>query len=253
MIETSIIGGGFEHLLLTNRLRCKGRCSYVFLRFEGENYDRLVKVLRIRTLKEGEKLKRAEFVREASKKEILRIMKNMVKGILWERGLNVKIGEAYLDLNRGILTVEYVSDRQINDARSLAAGIAQFLHVRVEFVFLHRQKYAARVGWLGRCGLELCCHVWLKNVPSVTQDMARRQYLFAAPDKLTGACGRLLCCLSYEMPFYEEMAKKVPRLNAIIDTEKGKAKVVEVNVIAGYYVLKYEDGKKEKYEIEGTS
>ncbi len=238
--------------MLLNPLRCRGKCNYVFLRIEGEEHDRLVKILRVRNAKGKENLRRAAFVREASRKEILRMMSNMVKGILWERGLNVKIGETYLDVDKGILTVEYVSDRPINDVRSLAAGIAQFLHVRVEFVFLARQRYAARVGWLGRCGLELCCHVWMKDVPSVTQDMARRQYLFAAPDKLTGACGRLLCCLAYEMPYYDKMAPKVPKLNAIIDTDRGKAKVVEVNVIAGYYVLRYEDGKKEKYEIEGT-
>jgi len=197
-------------------------------------------------------LRKAQFVREASRKEVLRMMKNMVKGILWERGLNVKLGETFIDLEKGILTVEYISDRPINDVRSLAANIAKFLHLRVEFVFVPRQRYAARVGWLGRCGLELCCHTWLKNVPSITQDMARRQYLFAAPDKLTGACGRLLCCLAFEMPYYNEMARRVPRLNAIIDTERGKAKVVEVNVVAGYYVLRYEDGKKEKFKIEGA-
>ncbi len=250
MIETSIVGGGFEHFALLDRLKWKR--SYIFIRIEGEEHDRLVKVLRVRPLKEGEEIRKARFVREASTKEVLRMMTNMLKGILWERGLNVKIGDTHLDPDKGILTVEYISDKPINDIRSLAASIAHFLHVRVEFIFLPRHKYAARVGWLGRCGLELCCHVWMKNIPSVTQDMARRQYLFAAPDKLTGACGRLLCCLAYELPFYDEMAGKVPKLNAIIDTDKGKAKVVEVNVIAGYYVLRYEDGKKEKFEIEGT-
>ncbi|NPB03067.1 MAG: hypothetical protein GXO39_01445 [Thermotogae bacterium] len=246
------MGGGFEHFILINSLVCKERCSYVFLRIEGDSYNRLVKILRIRNPRKGEKLRRARFVREASVREVRQMMENMVKGFLWERNFNVKVSRSQLDVERGILTVEYVADKPISDIRGLGASVAQFLHLRVEFVFIPRQKYAAKVGWLGRCGLELCCHVWLKNPPSITQDMARRQYLFAAPDKLTGACGRLLCCLAYEMPFYESMATKVPKLNSIINTDRGKAKVVEVNVVAGYYVLKYEDGKKEKRTIEGT-
>ncbi len=252
MIETSIVGGEFGHFVLLNAL--KWRVNYVFIRVEGEEHERLVKVLKVRPLREGEDLRRATFLRAATEGEVKRMLLNMVKGVIWERGLRAKIVGGEFDVQRGVLSVECVVEPGDRDTKrgvkKLASTLAKLLHVRVEFEFVESHTYAAKVGWLGRCGLELCCHLWLKDLPSVTQDMARRQYLFAAPDKLTGACGRLLCCLAFEMPFYNLMASRVPKLNSVVETERGRGRVVEVNLIAGYYTVKYENGQKERFEIE---
>ena len=248
VVETSIVGGGFEHFIC-ERFGYNNSCPYVFLEIEGEKRPLLVKILKFRRKKKGERLRKARFNRFTSPLEVKRIMTNMVKGIIWENKIPVKVVGSTFDAGKGVLRVEYVSEKR-QDFRDIVPFLAKHLHVRVEFLFKDYVKYASEVGWLGRCGLELCCKVFLKNIPSVSQDMARKQFLFAAPDKLTGACGRLLCCLTYELPFYDETAPKVPKLNSVVETDKGEGKVVEINLIAGYYVIAYNDGTKEKVKID---
>ncbi len=248
VVETSILGGGFEHFIC-EEFNYESSCPYVFLDVEGEERPILVKILKFRKEKKGEKLRKARFNRYASPNEVKHIMTNMVKGIVWENKIPAKIVNSTFDAENGILRVEYVSEKR-QDFKDIVLFLAKHLHVRVEFSFKDHVKYASEVGWLGRCGLELCCRVFLKNIPKVSQDMARRQYLFAAPDKLTGACGRLLCCLTYELPFYDQAAPKVPSLNSMVKTERGEGKVVEVNLIAGYYVVAYNDGTKEKVKVD---
>ncbi len=248
VIETSIIGGNYEHFLC-EQFNYDKDFPYVFLKIEGEEKPILVKILKFRDLKSKERLRSAKFHRNSSSNEVRQIMTNMVRGIIWENRIPAKIKESLFDPKKGILTVEYVSEKP-QDFRSIVPFLAKHLHVRVEFVFKDYVKYAQEVGLIDRCGLELCCRVFLKNIPTVSQDMARRQYLFAAPDKLTGVCGRLLCCLTYELPFYDEVSQKFPKLNSTVKTEKGEGKVVEVNVIAGYYVISYENGTKEKVKID---
>jgi len=248
VIETSIIGGNYEHFFC-EIFDYDSNFPYVFLRIEGEEKPILVKILKFRDSKKRENLRRAEFYRYTSPNEVKHIMTNMVRGIIWENNIPAKVKDSSFDPKSGVLTVEYVSEKP-QDFRSIVPFLAKHLHVRVEFVFKDYVKYAQEVGLIDRCGLELCCRVFLKNIPTVSQDMAKRQYLFAAPYKLTGVCGRLLCCLTYELPFYDEVSQKFPKLNSTIKTEKGEGKVVEVNVIAGYYVLFYENGTKEKVKVD---
>jgi len=248
VVETSIIGRDFGHFICDPFEYNKG-FPYVYLNVEGEDKPLLVKVLRFRRLKKNENLQKAEFIRNAHNKEVLNLMLNMVRGIIWENKINAKVIDGEFDGEKGILRVRYASEKPL-DLKDTVLFLAKRLHVRVEFEHSSYARFASEIGWLERCGLELCCKVFLKNIPSVSQDMARRQYLFAAPDKLTGVCGRLLCCLTYELPFYEEMSSKVPKLNSTVKTAKGEGKVVEVNLIAGYYVVLHPDGSKEKVKIE---
>ncbi len=248
VVETSIIGDDFGHFEC-EPFDVDRKCPYVYLEVEGYENPILVKVLKFRRKRRNEKLPAARFFRKSSPKEVERIMLNMVKGVIWENGLNAKIREGFFDSENGVLKIRYVSDKPF-DLKAILPFLVKRLHVRVEFEFVDTAKYSSEVGWLDRCGLEICCKVFLKNIPRVSQDMARRQYLFAAPDKLTGACGRFLCCLTYELPFYDEMSSKVPSLNSTVNTDKGEGKVVEINLVAGYYILRFPDGTKEKVKIE---
>ncbi len=132
--------------------------------------------------------------------------------------------------------------------------LAKLLHVRVELQQIGARDKARAIGGVGKCGLELCCKKFLKEIPSLTLTMARKQMLFAAPDKLSGVCGRLLCCLRYEVEHYEEMAQKLPALGAKVkvelDGEELEGEVVEVNYLLGTYKVVLPNGEERVLKVD---
>jgi len=90
---------------------------------------------------------------------------------------------------------------------------------------------AKLMGGIGRCGLELCCAMWLTDFSPVSIKMAKLQDLPLSPMDISGLCGRLLCCLGYESDQYAQMKEQLPKMGKTIDTPHGPGKVVEVNVV----------------------
>ncbi len=240
-LEVSIVGAGLAKYASPTIYNVQpGRFIYILP--EGADRELLVK---FRTWSSARTRKRIVKAWPAPRKKVLTTLRNMVRGFLWDKGITVKLVEVRLNEEAGHLEVLYAADTKM-DLRPYGAELARLLHLKIRFQQIGARDMARRLGGISRCGRELCCTTFLKDLPSVTLDMARAQYLFSAPEKLSGICGRLLCCLRFELPYYHEVAKVLPKLGQSLETERGQARVVEVNALKLYYVLRYPDGTTEK-------
>ena len=105
-------------------------------------------------------------------------------------------------------------------------------------------------GGIGPCGNPLCCTSFLRKFEPVTIKMAKEQKLPLNPDKISGMCGRFMCCLSYEYKVYKELKKTLPRKGQIISTPSGRGKVLSVNILSREVELETEEGAKIKVKVK---
>lgn len=245
-LEVSLVGSEFDRYRVDGAERYKPG-EFLWIREIGGENEILVKVRGASTRPTEKSL---ASVRYASTERVKALMLNLVKGYLFASGhQDIRLAGATLDTEKGYLAVRFVSDEKQN-LRHLGPKLAKILHVKVEFQQIGARDKARAIGGLGRCGLEMCCKRFLVELPSVTLTMARKQYLFAAPEKLSGTCGRLICCLRYEMEFYEEMAERLPALGATVKVDDKEGEVIEVNPVRGFYRVRFPEGGEEKIVIE---
>lgn len=118
------------------------------------------------------------------------------------------------------ITFYYTAEDRV-DFRELIKSLAREFHARVEMKQIGTRQESARLGGLGPCGRELCCSTWINNFSSVSTQAARTQQIMLNPQKLTGQCTKLKCCLNYEYPVYAEAIKLFPDSNIPLRTKKG--------------------------------
>lgn len=131
----------------------------------------------------------------------------------------------------GSKVVVYFSADGRVDFRELVKDLVQEFHTRIEMRQIGVRHQAKMVGGLGPCGRELCCSAFLNNFDPVSIKMAKKQNLSLNPTKISGMCGRLMCCLSYEYDFYNRVSRNIPKIGKNIKTQKGEGKVVRNNVL----------------------
>ncbi len=119
------------------------------------------------------------------------------------------------------------------DFRDLARDLNQKLRCRVELRQVSARDEARLLGGVGRCGRTLCCSTWLPMFPEITMGMSKTQDLSLNPSKVSGVCGRLLCCLSYENEQYRQMKAVMPKLGQKTDTPRGQGTVVSLQLLKG--------------------
>ena len=124
----------------------------------------------------------------------------------------------------------YTADGRV-DFRELIKKLAEEFHVRVEMRQIGVRQESAKLGGIGSCGRELCCHAWLPDFEPVSIKMAKVQNLSLNPIKISGICGRLMCCLQYENDTYCHLRKGMPDVGERITTRDGKAVVMDVNIL----------------------
>lgn len=122
-------------------------------------------------------------------------------------GLQMKVSKVVFALNGKTATVYFTADGRI-DFRRLVRDIARRFSAKVKMVQVGARDEAGLIGGIGPCGLTLCCSTWLKDFKPISIQMAKRQSLSLNPSKISGQCGRLLCCLAYEDDQYRAPAKK---------------------------------------------
>jgi cell fate regulator YaaT (PSP1 superfamily) len=130
------------------------------------------------------------------------------------------------------------------DFRELLKDLVRRLRTRVELRQIGIRNQAKMVGGLGSCGRPLCCSTFLKNFHAVSIKMAKEQNLSLNPSKISGACGRLMCCLQYEYDVYRELKKDMPKLGKKIEIPEGRGKVIRQNVMDRTVTVLLEDGKE---------
>jgi len=159
-----------------------------------------------------------------------------------ETGLDMKpVGVEYLFGGEKIVC--YFAAEERVDFRQLVRSLSRELGGRVDMRQIGVREEAAIVGGWGHCGQELCCRRFGRGFDPVTIRMAKEQDLPLNSNKISGACGRLMCCLRYEFEAYRDFKGRAPKKNAVIDTPLGKAKIVEYDTPKEQIALRIENGK----------
>lgn len=148
-------------------------------------------------------------------------------------GLDMKIGDVEYQGDRVKAIFYYIADARI-DFRTLIKLLADEFKIRIEMKQIGARQEAGRIGGIGGCGRELCCSTWVKNFVSVTTNAARHQEILLNPQKLAGQCGKLKCCLNFEVDSYIDARKNFPRLHHPLETKD-----------ATYYLIKSDIFKRE--------
>ncbi|MGL5972334.1 MAG: PSP1 domain-containing protein [Oscillospiraceae bacterium] len=127
------------------------------------------------------------------------------------------------------------------DFRELVKSFANIFKTRIELKQIGVRDEAKIIGGLGICGKTFCCKTFLSDFHPVSIKMAKDQNLSLNPVKISGTCGRLMCCLKYEQSVYEELLKITPKVGAIIKTDEGKGVVIDVDILKGKLKVKLDD------------
>ena len=160
-----------------------------------------------------------------------------------ERRLPMKLVDAEYSFDRSKIIFYFTAEGRV-DFRSLVKDLANIFKARIELKQIGVRDEAKLMGGYGPCGKELCCVRFLKDFMPVTIRMAKDQNLPLNPTKISGLCGRLMCCLSYENKNYKECMKGLPKVGHELKTESGKGKVVSVNPLKRSVTVEIENGKK---------
>lgn len=201
-------------------------------------------------------------VRQASDRDLdhmtqARDMEKMtlVKGRVIARslGLDMKLGDVEYQADLRKATFFYTADRRI-DFRELVKLYAKEFHIKIEMRQIGARQESARIGGIGSCGRELCCSTWLSDFKTVVTSAARYQNLAINQTKLSGQCGRLKCCLNYELDVYMESLNRFPMEIETLMSGLGRANLLKTDIFKGimYYELE-SSGKSRESSIFGLT
>ncbi len=160
-----------------------------------------------------------------------------------EHQLSMKLLRAHYTLDRGRLSFYFGSEERI-DFRNLVKDLAVIFRTRIELRQMGVRDEAGMIGGCGMCGRDLCCSTFLINFEPISIKMAKEQNLALNSAKISGVCGRLMCCLSYEYAQYKKLIYQLPRKGSKILTPHGLAKIIEIDIFRDMIRLELEDGKE---------
>ena len=253
------------------RLREAGKISYFFtngLKFDISDY---VIVEADRGMDYGEVLSEAEMVLdkdmegplrkiirktnpwdhrqiEKNKKKVKELMDACSKKIAAYK-LPMKLVGAEYSFDRSKIIFYFTAEERV-DFRELVKELANAFRARIELKQIGVRDEARMLGGFGPCGRELCCAKFLKDFDTVTIKMAKDQNLSLNPAKISGLCGRLMCCLSYESKTYCELMKNLPKIGQEIKVDKTKGRVISVNPINKSVTVETAEGKRVEVKYE---
>src|SRR5687767_5281961 len=163
-------------------------------------------------------------------------------------GLKMKVSEAEWQFDRNKLTIYFTAERRV-DFRELVRDLARTFRTRIELKQIGVRDEAALLGGVGRCGRELCCSTWLRELKPVSLQLAKDQRLSLNPAQISGCCGRLMCCLTYEHESYVQARKRFPREGKSLRTASGAEKVLAIDIWRERVLLKDDDGNRRTVEL----
>lgn len=201
----------------------------------------LKKVVRIANNRD---IKRYDECRKIEK-EAFDICKQKIK----EHKLNMTLTEVECKFDNSKVIFYFTADGRI-DFRDLVKDLAAIYRTRIEMRQIGVRDEVRRIGGNGVCGRELCCCTFLSDFEAVSIKMAKEQNISLNPSKISGNCGRLMCCLKYENEVYEDKLKRLPNVGAIVKTEDGEGEVDGVETLKERVKVKFktEDGDGYTYE-----
>ena len=162
--------------------------------------------------------------------------------------LKMKISDVEYQGDLSKITFYYTAEERV-DFRDLVKKLADKFKCRIEMKQIGMRQEAGRLGGIGSCGRELCCSTWFTDFRSVSTSAARYQQLSLNPSKLAGQCGKLKCCLNYELDTYLDELKKFPNTKLKLKTKKGNAFFQKMDIFAGKMWYSYNDDPFELIEL----
>ncbi|MCC7231509.1 MAG: hypothetical protein IT242_01090 [Bacteroidia bacterium] len=164
--------------------------------------------------------------------------------IIQQLKLTMKLGDVEFQGDGKKATFFYTADDRV-DFRELIKKLAEEFHIRIEMRQIGMRQEASRLGGIGVCGRELCCSTWLTDFKAVTTSTARYQNLALNQVKLAGQCGKLKCCLNYELDSYMDALKDFPQTNIVLETEKGRASHRKTDIFKRTMWYAYSEDRRE--------
>ena len=157
-----------------------------------------------------------------------------------EHGLDMQLVSAEYSFDGSKILFFFTADERV-DFRELVKNLASIFHTRIELRQIGVRDKAKMVGGLGICGRPFCCASFLDDFQPVSIKMAKTQNLSLNPTKISGTCGRLMCCLKYEQDTYEDLLRTAPKAESFVDTPEGRGTVVEVDLLRQRVKVRMED------------
>ena len=203
-------------------------CGLVAKPNHGTNEDDinkpLKKVIRVATQEDIKTLQE----NKEKEKEAFKICEGKIEA----HGLEMSLVDVEYTFDRSKLLFYFTADGRV-DFRELVKDLASAFRTRIELRQIGVRDESRMVGGFGICGRPFCCNTFLNDFQPVSIKMAKEQGLSLNPTKISGTCGRLMCCLKYEQDTYEHLLRVTPKVGAIVDTPDGKGRVIENNLITG--------------------
>ncbi|MDY4947961.1 MAG: stage 0 sporulation family protein [Clostridium cadaveris] len=168
-------------------------------------------------------------------------------GKIEQHKLTMKLIDVEYTFDNNKVIFYFTADGRV-DFRELVKDLATIFKTRIELRQIGVRDEAKMIGGLGPCGRPLCCSAFLGDFASVSIKMAKEQSLSLNPTKISGICGRLMCCLNYEQQTYEEIRKRLPKAGAVVKTELGKGEVVSNSVVKETVKVKLKINNEEVME-----
>ncbi|MEN8156327.1 MAG: regulatory iron-sulfur-containing complex subunit RicT [Bacteroidota bacterium] len=159
--------------------------------------------------------------------------------IAGDLGLKMKIGDVEYQGDNTKAIFYYIADERV-DFRQLIKVLAETFRIRIEMRQIGARQEAGKIGGIGTCGRELCCSTFVTNFVSVSTHSARVQEVALNPQRLAGQCGKLKCCLNYELAGYEDARKAFPKTSTLLKTVAGDAHLLKTDVYRGIMWYAYE-------------
>ena len=215
----------------------------------GEQYGKITDIIS----EKNSEINDIYIIRKANKKDYknylknLRLSEDMLKFAKQEATkfkLDMNFVSADVTLDNKHLLYQFVADERV-DFRELAKSIAGKYKLRVELRQIGARDKAKLIDGIGPCGRRLCCASFLDKLDSISMNMAKNQGLALNPSKINGACGRLMCCLTYENDNYLECRNQLPGVGKMVETEFGEGKVVSEDVLNLKYTVNINNELKE--------
>ncbi|MGL4572997.1 MAG: PSP1 domain-containing protein [Clostridium sp.] len=181
---------------------------------------------------------------KSKEEDALRICTSKIE----EHGLKMKLIDVEYTFDNNKVIFYFTADGRV-DFRELVKDLATIFKTRIELRQIGVRDEAKMIGGLGPCGRPMCCSSFLGDFASVSIKMAKEQNLSLNPTKISGICGRLMCCLNYEQSTYESIRKTLPRVGSIVKTPNGNGEVVQNNIVKECVKVKFKKKEEEILEI----
>jgi cell fate regulator YaaT (PSP1 superfamily) len=166
-----------------------------------------------------------------------------------ERQLPMKMIDVECLFDKSKMLFSFAAESRV-DFRDLVKDLVQRFRTRIELRQIGARQEARIIKGLGICGREVCCATLLHTLDRVSVKMAKEQNMSLNPEKISGLCGRLMCCLGFEYEAYSDLKKNMPKCGKMVQTPEGKGKVIRQNALQGEVVVILENGKEATFQAK---